>query len=116
MASSGVVFPVSTGTERSTAALGRAVVADALRPVDPVGARAAEQETNWRAGYLPHFRRLVEAGLSSREDAVTIAESGLASLSSRMRVARSGGTETGLDALRTDEPARRLETTEVSGT
>lgn len=112
----GVVFPVSGEGRRSTAALGRAVVADALRPVDPVGARAAEQETNWRAGYLPHFRRLVEAGLASREDALTIAESGLSSLSTRMRVARTDGTETGLDALRTDKPARRLETAEISGT
>ena len=68
---------------RATAAgaprrVGRAVVADALRPVDPAGALAAEQETTWRAGYLAHFRRLVEAGLGSREAALTIAAAGLA--------------------------------------
>ena len=45
---SGVVFPVGDDGRRSTAAVGRAVVADALRAVDPAGARAAEQETNWR--------------------------------------------------------------------
>ena len=73
MADEGVVFPAGPDGRRSTAALGRSVVADALRPVDPVGAGAAERETNWRAGYLPHFRRLVEAGLVSREAALTIA-------------------------------------------
>jgi hypothetical protein len=61
-ATPGVLFPMSADGRRSTSALGRAVVADALRPVDPVGAFGAEQETNWRSGYLVHFRRLVEAG------------------------------------------------------
>ena len=69
----GVVFPAAGDGRRSTAALGRAVVADALRPVDPAGALAAEQETNWRSGYLVHFRRLVEAGLASGRGALAIA-------------------------------------------
>jgi hypothetical protein len=55
----GVVFPASADGRRSTSALGRAVVADALRPVDPAGALGAEHETNWRSGYLVHFRRLI---------------------------------------------------------
>ena len=53
---------------RSTSAVGRGVAADALRPVDPTGARAAERETNWRTGYLTHARRLVEAGMTSIVD------------------------------------------------
>src|SRR5262245_57609065 len=57
---SGVVFP-DTGAGRSTSALGRAIVADALRSVDPIGSRAAEAETSWRRDYRVHFRRLVEA-------------------------------------------------------
>ncbi|MFI7576887.1 hypothetical protein [Micromonospora sp. NPDC049497] len=88
----GVVFP-RTGEGRSTSALGRQVVADALRAVDPVGARAAEHETDWRHGYLGHFRRLVEAGLLSREAALTIARDGLASLHTRMTVVDDGGRE-----------------------
>ena len=75
----GVVFPV-IGSSRSTSALGRTVVADALRGVDPVGARAAEGETSWRTEYRFHFRRLVEAGLLSSAAAVTIARNGLAEL------------------------------------
>ncbi|MEU5723491.1 hypothetical protein ABZ783_16925 [Micromonospora sp. NPDC047738] len=94
----GVVFPQNDGT-RSTTALGRAVVADALRAVDPVGARSAEHETNWRHGYLVHFRRLVEAGLLSRDAAVTIARDGLAALHARMRVVAEGGTEFPLDEV-----------------
>jgi hypothetical protein len=111
----GVVFPATADGRRSTAALGRAVVADALRPVDPAGALAAEQETNWRAGYLVHFRRLVEAGLGSREAALSIAESGLGSLHRRMRVA-GADDESGLDRLTEATPSRPLTTVEVLGT
>lgn len=82
----GLVFPSDDEGRRSTSATGRAVVADALRAVDEVGARAAERETAWRSEYLLYFRRLVEAGLGSPNDAVGIAEAGLASLHGRMRV------------------------------
>ena len=82
----GVVFPRDGQGRRSTTAVGRAVVADALRPVDPAGARAAEQETAWRSDYLVHFRRLVEAGIGG-DAAVTIARAGLDSLLSRLVVA-----------------------------
>src|SRR5262245_20752872 len=104
----GVVFPV-IGSSRSTSALGRAVVADALRGVDPVGARAAESETSWRTEYRVHFKRLVEAGLHSASAAVTIARNGLAELHDAMRLSTVDG-ELGLaeavalpvkDALRT---------------
>lgn len=116
MADEGVVFPAGPDGRRSTAALGRAVVADALRPVDPAGAGAAERETNWRAGYLPHFRRLVESGLVSREAALTIADAGLASLHRRMRGAGPDGEETGLGDLTTAPAGRTLTTAEVTGT
>jgi hypothetical protein len=109
----GVVFPAVAGGRRSTSAVGRAVVADALRPVDPVGARAADQETNWRTGYLVHFRRLVEAGLGSPEAAREIADCGLRSLHARMRVALPGGDEVPLADWAT--PLRELRTVEVAG-
>jgi len=95
----GVVFPLSADGRRSTSALGRAVVADALRPVDPAGALSAEQETNWRSGYLVHFRRLVESGLASKTAALSVARDGLSSLHTRMRVCWPDGAETGLDAM-----------------
>ncbi|QSB17312.1 hypothetical protein JQS43_13645 [Natronosporangium hydrolyticum] len=62
------------------------MVAGALRRVDPVGARAAEQETNWRSGYLTHFRRLVEAGVDDPSAARQIARDGLATLHQQLRV------------------------------
>ena len=95
----GVVFPLSADGRRSTSALGRAVVADALRAVDPVGALGAEQEADWRSGYLIHFRRLVEAGLTSKAAALSVAGDGLGSLHARMRVRWQAGPETGLDAM-----------------
>ncbi|GGO72158.1 hypothetical protein [Nocardioides deserti] len=86
----GLVFPSDDEGRRSTTAVGRAVVADALRAVDEVGARAAERETAWRGEYLLYFRRLVEAGLGAPEDAVGIARAGLNSLHERMRVLGDG--------------------------
>ncbi len=79
----GVVFPEVEG-RRSTAHTGRSVVADALRGVDSVGADAAERETNWRTGYVEHFRRLVVAGLTGPGAAERIAADGLTSLAARM--------------------------------
>ncbi|SFO02390.1 hypothetical protein SAMN05660359_01023 [Geodermatophilus obscurus] len=110
----GVVFPAGPDGRRSTAAVGRAVVADALRPVDPVGARAAEQETNWRAGYLTHFRRLVEAGLASPDAARTIAAAGLDAVHGRLHVAGDGG-EQPLATLLTAPAGQSLGTREVAG-
>jgi hypothetical protein len=110
----GVVFPTGPDGRRSTAAVGRAVIADALRPVDAPGALAAQQETNWRSGYLAHVRRTVEAGLASRQAALTIAAAGLDSVHARMRVAGPDG-ERDLGTLRTAPAARQLRTAEVRG-
>jgi hypothetical protein len=111
----GVVFPRAADGRRSTSALGRAVVADALHRVDSAAARDAEHEHDWRRGYPRHFRRLIEAGLASRQDAITVARDGLDSLYRRMRVVGPGGEETGLDAL-ISEPARRVpDTVTVTG-
>jgi hypothetical protein len=112
----GVVFPRVEDGSRSTSALGRAVVADALRRVDPAGARAAERETNWRTGYLVHLRRLVEAGLASPAAALDIAQDGLGSVHARMRVAAAGGDDLPLDEALTGRPGRALGTARVRGT
>jgi hypothetical protein len=115
MAHSGVVFPEVDG-QRSTSALGRAVVADALRGVDPVGAQATERETNWRQGYLTHFRRMVEAGLlRDGAAAYEVAEEGLASLHRRMRATTESG-EVLLDEVFAAGTGEPLETATVQGT
>lgn len=111
----GIVFPRATDGRRSTAAVGRSVVADALREVDPIGCTNAAQETNWRSGYLVHFRRLLEAGLPSRKAALAIAAEGLASLHDRMEVVTSDGSEVPLRSWTGSEAARALDTIEIRG-
>ena len=118
----GVVFPRDEQGRRSTTAVGRAVVAEALRTVDPAGARAAAQETAWRSDYLVHFRRLVEAGITGQAStrtgaesaAVTIARSGADSLMTRLVCRQRSGGETTLADWSADgaEPA----SAEVAGT
>ena len=105
----GVVFPADQHGRRSTSDLGRAVVADALRAVDPTGAVAAEQEAGWRSGYLTHFRRLVEAGLGTPDAATSIARAGLDSLHARMRVAAPDGERTLADWPDAGEGLRGVE-------
>ena len=112
----GVVFPISDEGKRSTTSVGRAVVADALRTCDPSGALHAEQETNWRSGYLLHFRRLVEAGLASRDACLGIAAAGLASLGSRMAVVDGSGDDLGLAEWVASDPPQGFETVTVTGT
>jgi hypothetical protein len=111
----GVVFPAGANGRRSTSALGRSVVADALRHTDQAGALGAEQETNWRSGYLTHFRRLIEAGLTTKAAAMTIADDGLSSLHQRMRVVLPGGAEHELGALDSLGAQRELGTMRVTG-
>jgi hypothetical protein len=101
----GVEFPESADGRRSTSALGRSVVADALRPVDPAGAKAAEQEKDWRRGYLGHFRRLIEAGLPSADAALSVARGGLESLHQRMQVVAADGAEAPLSSVESATPA-----------
>ncbi len=109
----GVVFPADAQGRRSTSEVGRAVVADALRAVDPTGAGAAERETGWRSGYPAHYRRLVEAGLPDPEAATSIARAGLDSLRDRMRVATPDGEVAVPDW---PDSGERLEGLEVAGT
>jgi hypothetical protein len=105
-----VVFPRAADGQRSSSALGRAVVADALRVADPAWAGAAEREPDWRTGYPHHFRALVEAGLDSGYD---IARAGLASVHERMRVERDGGDLSLDDAFAA--PSEPLETVTIHG-
>ncbi len=101
-----VDFPADGQGRRSSAAFGRAVVADALRAVDPVAADAAAREADWRRGYPRHFRALVEAGLGAGGAAAyAIAEAGLTAV--RDRIPPAG--------LLAAEPRRPLETVIVEG-
>jgi len=76
----GVSFPTE-----STSSTARKTLAEALRKADPVGARAVENETNWRRNYLAHFRRAVEAGIGEPPSAHSIAADGLKAIHEEMR-------------------------------
>ena len=111
----GVSFSTGADGRQSTTRAGRAVVAAALRPVDPVGATAAEQETAWRSGYVLHFRRLVEAGIATPEAWLSIADAGLDAVRRTLVVTAADGTEQALDSLSGAPAARSLGTHEVRG-
>ena len=111
----GVSFAADADGRRSTTRAGRAIVADALRPVDPVGALGAEQETAWRSGYVLHLRRLVEAGVAGPEAWLAIADAGLDAVRRTLVVAADDGSEAPLDSLATAPSKRTLGTVEVLG-
>ena len=109
-----VVFPRTPDGRRSTAALGRHVVADALRVVAPDAADAARNEPDWRRGYLRHFRALVESSLGSGDAGYEVAAAGLAAVRARMRVTRDGA-EAALGEAFAEPAGRPLETVTVTG-
>jgi hypothetical protein len=109
-----VVFPAASDGKRSSTALGRAVVADALQVADPAAAEAARREPDWRRGYPRHFRALIEAGLPP-EKGYAVARAGLASVHERMR-AQENAAERPLADWLTTAVDRPLRTITVDGT
>jgi hypothetical protein len=112
----GVVVPADPAGRRSSSLLGRTVVADALRGVDPVAAGDAEREKNWRSGYLSHFRHLVQTGLTSRDATLAVAADGLRSIHRQMHYRRADGEETALDAASLEGDTPALSTVAIQGT
>lgn len=100
---------------RSSSAAGRAIVGHALKVVDDAGARAAEHETAWRSNYLVHYRRLVEAGLSSPGHWSKIAEAGLDELGEQLVDVNAEGEEQPLKSLLTRPANGTFATTTVAG-
>lgn len=93
----GVAFPADGG-RRSTSATGRAVVADAVRALDPDLAATVAGTTDWRSGYLEPFRRLtVLEGAAP----VEVAAAGLAAVHARFVVA-GGAHDVPLDVALAD--------------
>jgi hypothetical protein len=111
----GVSFAAGADGRHSTTRAGRAVVAAALRPVDPVGAHGAEQETAWRSRYPLHYRRLVEAGVGHADDWLAIADAGLDAVRRTLVVTTADGSERPFDTVLGAQPERTLRTVEVAG-
>lgn len=79
----GVDFPAAFDGSRSTTATGRAVIADAIRAVDPATARRAEAIKDWRSGYLRAIRDLVVVAAANPQAALAVSQAGLDSLHER---------------------------------
>jgi hypothetical protein len=110
----GVDFPAANNGTRSTTATGRAVIADALRRVDPAAARRVEQIKDWRKGYLPAIRELVVAAAANPDAALTVSANGLDSLHDRFVWTSDGSDRPLLSALSVSTHPG-MDTFEVSG-
>ncbi len=88
----GVVFPMVDG-RRSTSATGRAVLADAVRVLDPELALSVEAADDWRSTYLDAFRHLT---LLEGAAPVEIASDGLDAVHARF-VVDDGGRDVAVD-------------------
>ena len=111
----GVSFAAGADGRHSTSRAGRIVVAAALRPVDPVGALGAEQETAWRSRYLLHYRRLVEAGVAHADDWLSMGDAGLAAVRRTLVVTAPDGSEQPFDTVLRAQPSRTLDSVEFAG-
>lgn len=74
----GIAFPRDPASgRRSTSEASRHVLAAAAEAVSPEAAASIRQTRNWRKGYVDHFHKLVELGLSTPDAAVDIARAAL---------------------------------------
>ena len=87
----GVQFPEVDG-QRSTTATGRAVFADAARPIDPDLAERISRAPKWHTSYLGYVRDLLAAELADPFRGAAVPGAGLDSLYDRMEFIRDGET------------------------
>lgn len=106
----GLVLPHDARGQRSSLALCREVLADALTAVDAAAAAAVRAEANLRARYPRHIRALVEAAASSPAAALAIAGAGIASLRDRVRYRHEGRELPLSEALAIPHPEWRVAT------
>ena len=112
MSDEGVLFPVGSDGRRSTAATGRAVWAEAVRPVDPALAARIEAARDWRKEYVSAVVEHTAAATRTSDGCVAVARAGLAALGERLRFERAGESVSVAEALR---DGRGLESTSVKG-
>lgn len=74
----GIQFSVDPHTQKnSSSSIGKAILSEALSTVDHQHAQQVLGEKNWRKNYPRYFKCLVEHGIRSAQDSITIAEQGL---------------------------------------
>ncbi len=73
----GIQFPVDASGKRSTAPVGRRILAAALRGLDAGAAERCLAERDWRHAYPTHLRRLVEVQAARPQATVASCRAGL---------------------------------------
>ena len=73
----GIQFPLDESGKRSTAPVGRRILAAALRVLDADAAESCLAERDWRHAYALHLRRLVELQATRPQAAVAACRAGL---------------------------------------
>jgi hypothetical protein len=73
----GIQYPPDASGKRSSAAIGRRILAAALRVLDAPSADACLAERDWRHAYPTHFRRLVELQAAQPQACVASCRAGL---------------------------------------
>jgi hypothetical protein len=111
-----VCFPAGPDGARSTTAVARGVVADALLIQRPDWAEQVLADRNWRTGYVTHFNRLLIAALVSDAAWNQVATAGLSSAQARFVTADVSGEERPVCDLLNVSPIRKLRTVTVTGT
>lgn len=75
----GLEWPVDPKSNvRASTPVAKAILAAAIGAVNPEKAEKVLKERNWRFGYVKHFAIMVEEQMKSPENALKIAEAGLA--------------------------------------
>lgn len=109
----GVQFPLVEG-RRSSQSTTRAVLADAVRAVDPDAAREIDLAPDWHRSYARHLRTVEAVTARSGKAALTVAADGLDALRNRMVFVRDG-VETSVAQALAAHRTPHFETVSVAG-
>ena len=69
---SGIQFPLDAAGKRSSASVGRRILAAALGELDAAAAEQCLAERDWRHAYPRHLRRLVELQAAAPQRCVAL--------------------------------------------
>ncbi len=109
----GIQFPLQSNNKTSTSKTGQVILAEALSTVNHQASMQVLSEKNWRKQYPIHFKALVENGLASTENAIEIAQNGLAKAQHSFDFYREGQRYTLKDMMAL--PLQKLHTVKLKG-
>jgi hypothetical protein len=111
----GIQFPLDDSGKRSSAAVGRRILAAAMRPLDESVAARCLAERDWRHAYPLHLRRLIELQAARPKATVASCRAGLDAAWHELVFLRDGQTLTLREAMASSAGAP-LRTLRLRGT